>query len=114
MKAEHTYYIVNSSEENLSDAFSGYDLLYKDEEERIFKYAQNGKFGLRSDKNGELLKPEFTEIFEIGTDAYPVFFADQHLSHAGYHVVSYINQAGDLIYSNAYRKEEFEEVICND
>ncbi len=82
--------------------------------EKIWKYVSDGKYGLISSQNGTLLNPEFTDIFNIGNENTLVFFADQHLDKAGFHVVSYIDSMGNLIVSKAYKKEEFERILCHD
>lgn len=114
VKKEGQYEILNSLGISLVDPFTRYTLIYEEENQQVFSYVQDGKFGLRSNVNGDMLKPEFTDIMNIGTENLPIFFADQHLSQAGYHVVSYMDKSGNLIYSKAYRKDEFEEIICSD
>ncbi|MEM6814767.1 MAG: WG repeat-containing protein [Bacteroidota bacterium] len=104
--------IINSKEEILIGDIEKLNLLFQDDNECIFKYVKNGKFGLLSNKKGPLLKAEFTDIFNIEGNKDPLFFADQHLSNAGYHVVSYINRLGKLIFSKAYRSEDFDKILC--
>lgn len=80
----------------------------------IWKFVKGGKYGLISTQKGMLLQPEFTDIFDIGTSENSLFFADQHLDKAGFHVVSYINEKGELVLSKAYTKEEFDLILCED
>ena len=80
----------------------------------VWKYIKNGRYGLISNQDGILLDPEFTDIFNIGSEDQPLFFADQHLDKAGYHVVSYIDRKGRLVLSKAYRNEEFDKILCDD
>lgn len=81
---------------------------------QIFKTLKDGKFGLISTQGGIILDFNYSDIVAIGTETDPLFFADQHLSNAGYHVVSYVNASGKLIFSKAYRKEEFDRILCAD
>ena len=90
------------------------ELLVASETERIYKFVQEGKFGLLSNRAGILLNPEYSDIFNVGSQEEPLFFADQHLSHAGFHVVSYVDAAGTLIFSKAYNREEFDRILCDD
>ena len=83
-------------------------------EETIWKYVRDGKYGLLSNRNGFLLNPEFTDIFNIGDEEEPVFFADQHLDRAGFHVVSYLDRKGEFLMSMAYTRNEFEKILCDD
>lgn len=83
-------------------------------DESVWKFVSKGKYGLVSSQKGLLLRPEFTDIFNVGTSETPVFFADQHLDKAGFHVVSYVDRNGELILSKAYRDTEFERILCDD
>ena len=114
VKKDDLYQIVNLDEEALTEPFSRYELLLENSEHKIFSYAQEGKLGMRSNEKGELLNPAFTDILNIGTEDRAIFLADQHLSWAKYHVVCYLNESGELLFSNAYREEEFEKIICDD
>ncbi|MDE0471584.1 MAG: WG repeat-containing protein [Ekhidna sp.] len=114
VKKDDLYEIINVDEEALTEPFSRYELLFENSEHKIFRYVQEGKLGMRSNNKGELLNPAFTDILNIGTEGKAVFLADQHLSRAKYHVVCYLNESGDLMFSNAYREEEFEKIICDD
>ncbi len=104
---------VNHKEEQIEEPISFLSEILSNEEEAIFKYVRDGKYGLLSNRNGFLLSPEFTDIFNIGSDTDPVFFADQHLDKAGFHVVSYLNKEGDLLLSKAYTLEEFDKILCD-
>ncbi|SNS92879.1 WG containing repeat-containing protein [Ekhidna lutea] len=114
VKNDQSYLIINSFEESLFPAIESMKLLVQNDEQEIYRFVRDGKYGLISNQFGELLKPEFTDIFNIGNNHNPVFFADQHLDKAGYHVVSYINDIGELILSRAYTKGEFELILCDD
>ncbi|WP_420317485.1 WG repeat-containing protein [Ekhidna sp.] len=111
---DQKYWIVNEVEESLSDYIENVKLMVQNNDHKMFKYIQNGKYGLISNKSGILLDPEFTDIFNIGTPEHPLFFADQHLDKAGFHVVSYVDQFGELVISKAYTKDEFEKILCDD
>ncbi len=107
-------FFINISEEKLIDPIADLKLLFENENEKLYKFTQNGSFGLLSNENGILLKPEYSDIVNIGDKETPLFFADQHLSNAGYHVVSYLNSLGENIFSEAYRITEFDRIICDD
>ena len=113
VKKNNEFLIVDLNEEPVTEPAESLNLLIKNDAQSIYRYIKNGKYGLLSNKFGELLKPEFTDVFNIGTSEDPLFFADQHLDKAGFHVVSYINQKGDLILSKAYTREEFDKILCD-
>lgn len=87
--------------------------ILQNSDQTIYRFVRNGKYGLISNKYGELLAPEFTDIINISSSEKPFFFADQHLDKAGFHVVSYVNERGKLVLSKAYTKEEFEKILCD-
>ncbi|MEQ9402137.1 MAG: WG repeat-containing protein [Cyclobacteriaceae bacterium] len=105
---------LNTNAEALGEPVEFLTELVSNETESLWKYVREGKFGLLSNQNGVLLEPEFTDIFNVGSETNPVFFADQHLDKAGFHVVSYVNSRGNLILSKAYTKAEFEKILCDD
>ena len=106
--------IVDAQEEEIHESLEQLQVLYNSNDHVIYKFVQQGRFGLISNQHGILLNPEFTDIFNIGSETTPLFFADQHLSKAGFHVVSYVDQTGMLIFSKAYRKSEFDKILCED
>lgn len=113
VKNEDNYQLINNQEEAVFPDLENVKILAQNEQHHIYRYIQGGRYGLLSTQFGELLSPEFTDIFNIGDDKEPLFFADQHLDKAGYHVVSYINQKGALILSRAYTREEFDKILCD-
>ncbi|WP_370090312.1 hypothetical protein [Ekhidna sp.] len=113
VKKNHMFHIVDLNEEPAAEPVESMKLLIKNDVQSIYRYVKNGKYGLLSNTYGELLKSEFTDIFNIGTTEDPLFFADQHLDKAGFHVVSYINQKGELILSKAYTLDEFDKILCD-
>lgn len=105
---------VNDREEIMEEPVEFLSEVVSSGEEIIMKYVRGGKYGLLSNKNGFILSPEFTDIFNVGSVEEPVFFADQNLDKAGFHVVSYLNRAGELLLSKAYKKSEFDKILCDD
>ena len=83
-------------------------------DQQVFRIVREGKYGLLSTTRGELLAPEYTDIYNVGSAEVPLFFADQHLDKAGFHVVSYIDDSGKLVLSKAYTREEFDRILCDD
>ena len=111
---EGKFFIINADEEPIYDSVEAMELLVANDRHMIFQFVREGRYGLVSSQFGELLEPEFTDIFNIGTVDEPLFFADQHLDKTGFHVVSYIDQIGKFIVSKAYAREEFDEILCDD
>lgn len=107
--------IIDSEEKVLSEPMEKMKMVWENPEEqhKIYRFVREGKYGLVSTQSGELLDAEFTDIFNIGSADTPLFFADQHLDKAGFHVVSYIDQLGKLIHSRAYTASAFEQMLCD-
>ncbi len=114
VRNEAEWNFVNYEEEAIDDPVEFMSEVVSFEDETIMKYVRGGKYGLLSNKNGFILSPEFTDIFNVGSDEEPIFFADQHLDKAGFHVVSYLNRDGELLLSKAYKREEFDKILCDD
>ncbi len=113
VEENNTHSIIKANLEVVKDGFQSIQLMVENERNNIFRFVKNGKYGLMSNRYGELLEPEFTDILNISTQENPFFFADQHLDKAGFHVVSYINEEGKLILSKAYTRAEFDKILCD-
>ncbi len=105
---------VNYNDEEVWESVDYLTEVVSSEKESIWKFIKDGKYGLLSNRNGILLNPEFTDVFNIGEPEKPIFFADQHLDKAGFHVVSYVDENGELLFSKAYEKIEFDLILCDD
>jgi hypothetical protein len=113
VKKDSQFSIIDQDEEPLYEPVEQMKLLTQNDIQSVYRYVKDGRYGLLSNQFGELLKAEFTDITNIGTSPNPLFFSDQHLNKAGFHVVSYIDQSGKLILSKAYTLEEFELILCD-
>ncbi len=108
------FLIINQQEEAVYEPIESVKTVISNDTHSICRFVKNGKYGLLSSQYGELLEPEFTDIFNIGSKDNPLIFADQHLDKAGFHVVSYVSEKGELILSKAYTKDEFDKILCDD
>lgn len=106
--------ILATDGEILQDGLESMGKIYSKENDEIWMFLKDGKYGLISNTKGMILKPEFTDIINIGDNTTPVFFADQNLYTAKYHVVSYINKEGELIVSQAYKREDYDLILCDE
>lgn len=115
VKKDEKYSVINDLEEVMFDEIESIKKISANGNETFWRFSKHGKFGLLSNQKGQLLDPEFTEIASFSEDEKrPFFFADQHLHLAQYHVVSYVNRNGKIVFSKAYRKEDFEKIVCDD
>lgn len=114
IKKDGAFQIVSREGESLSPLFSGYEEVYPSETETIYTYRSDGKMGLMSNQSGTWLPADYSDIQRIGPDDAPLFFAEQHLRLSGFHVVSYVTEKGEIIYTQAYRTEAFDQIICDD
>lgn len=107
-------FVIDEQEEIIIEPMEELNPVFEYEDHTIYRFVKNGKFGLISNRWGTILMPEFTDILNIGSREKPLFFADQNLTTAGYHVITYLNEEGKVIFSKAYRKEEFDRILCDD
>lgn len=114
VKKDGQFSIIDTNEEAVFESIENLQIMVNNDNHTLYRFVKNGKYGLISNRQGELLMPEFTDIFNIGSDEKPLIFADQHLDKAGFHVVSYVDERGELILSKAYTKEEFDLVLCDE
>ena len=105
---------INLKEEVVIENVQEMRKLIENDYQTVYLYVKDGKYGLIGSMEGIIAYPEYSDIINIGQKEDPLFFADQNLARAGFHVVSYINQKGDLVLSKAYRNEEFDLLLCDD
>ncbi len=81
--------------------------------EKLTKYRGDKGYGLYSTIYGELLKPEYNEIFIVRNGEEPIYFAERFLSDAELYVIIYVNYKGEKIWSQAFREEEYALLFCD-
>lgn len=106
--------IIDPLEKPILEAIESLVILNSNEIHDIYRFVKDGKYGLISTQYGEILTPDYTDIFNIGSAKSPLIFADQHLDKARFHVVSYVDERGKLIHSKAYTREEFDGILCDE
>jgi len=114
VQLENDYDIINLLGEPIIENIEKMEVKSEYKNSTIWSFIKEGKYGLISNEYGVILKPEFSEIINIGSQENPFFFAEQNLQTAGFHVVSYVNKMGELVLSKAYTNEEFNKILCDD
>lgn len=114
VESSNYWVIVTDGDVVVSDTLQSIRKIAEVEEETFWRFVFKGKYGIISNLNGVILEANYTDIVNIGIDQEPLFFADQHLDKAKFHVVSYIDPLGGLLFSKAYNKDDFERVLCDD
>ncbi len=80
----------------------------------LYKFLQEGVYGIISRKNGIVLTPQYNDILNLGSPSNPIYFAEQHLKTAEFFVVTYFNSAGNPFKSQAFRSDEYDKIYCED
>lgn len=109
-----TSQVIGLNNEVYFNDLDNMELIAETANSKTWTFIQSGKYGMINNQYGTITNPEFSEILNIGTASIPFYFADQHLLTAGYHVVSYLNQRGELVISKPYTRSTFDRLICDD
>jgi hypothetical protein len=81
-------------------------------DERFMIVFLDQKFGVFSNKRGEIIPATFDDIINIGTTEDPLFFTETYVDAAQLHVVIYFDKQGKLLLRQAVEPEFFEEIYC--
>jgi len=80
----------------------------------LWKVYGSSGFGVLSLTEGAVIPQGFTDIRLMGADDQAIIVAEQALPEAGFHVITYYTLAGEKIYSHAYRREDYDKVLCDE
>lgn len=82
--------------------------------ESIAIFEQDNYWGVMSNRNGTILEPTYTSIFNIGTPAEPFFFTEKYIEEAEIHVVIYYNVGGQLVRRGVFEEAEYSKIVCTE
>ena len=84
-------------------ADSSYYLIYK-----------STGYGLVNSNAELIVPPKFNEIKNLGTLGDPMFQVELFSPEADFYLLIYINHKGDRLFSEAYRPDEYDMILCDD
>jgi hypothetical protein len=82
--------------------------------ERIAIVRRDLFYGVVSNRRGELIPANFSDIVNVGSVEDPIYFSEKNVEEAGIHVVIYYDENGKLLRKQAYEDDEYERIYCDE
>lgn len=110
-----TFYDFSKSKSS-PEAFSKADyealaVLFDKDKSKVVAYKKDGKYGLISNEQGILARPQFDRIENRGSAEAPLFFAENRLPNNQYEVF-YLNQKGKIIWQKKIPSLDYNKLFC--
>jgi hypothetical protein len=87
-------------------------LLLSTEDEHLLQVKANSKYGLWHSRKGEIIRPEFEHINNLGTIERPFYFAERREGNR--YIINFINQQGEVIRNKNLSEDEYYRMICEE
>jgi hypothetical protein len=69
-------------------------------------------FGVLHSQKGTIIPLTFTDIVNVGSAEYPMFFTEKHIEEASMYVVIYYDHVGKFLRKEAYNADDYERIYC--
>lgn len=93
---------------------NSYSYISNSENSKVIEFQRENQYGVYDASKGVLLPAVYNDIYNLGNESKPIFLAEKRFAEADYYVVAYYDMEGIMIYSMAYRGDEYELIVCDD
>ncbi|HTF18468.1 MAG TPA: hypothetical protein VK658_10370 [Chryseolinea sp.] len=69
-------------------------------------------FGVLHSRKGTVIPPTFTDIVNLGSSEWPLYFTEKHIEEASMYVVIYYDREGKFLRKEVYNSEDYERIYC--
>lgn len=110
-----TWSIVNIKESTdvLSD-IQYYEYIKETSDERILLIRKEEGYGVYHHLKGVIVPTVFHDVINLGNEDKPLYFTETAVSEANIYVVVYYDSNGKKLFSEAYRNNAYENLVCED
>lgn len=74
---------------------------------------QEKVYGVISSRHGVIVPIQYTDVVNLGTRDYPLYYTERHIAEAGITVVVYFDQNGKTVRSQALEADELDKITCD-
>nr|WP_302180110.1 WG repeat-containing protein [Chryseosolibacter indicus] len=68
--------------------------------------------GILSSKRGEIIRPSFNFISNVGSQEEPCYLTEKHVEEASVYIIMYYDKDGKMIMRKVYDDDDYEKVLC--
>lgn len=69
--------------------------------------------GVINNKGGLIIQPSFDDLYNLGTEFDPFYFAGKYLPEIDHYIGSYFNKEGKIVWKDAISEEDYFKFICD-
>jgi hypothetical protein len=69
-------------------------------------------YGILHSRKGTVIPLTFTDIVNLGSAEWPLYFTEKHIEEASMYVVIYYDREGKFLRKEAYSSEDYERIYC--
>jgi hypothetical protein len=105
---------VIASQNVIINNIKDYHFIQDSPSEKIIVVRRDVSYGVLSNKRGEVIPSNFSDIINVGSPEEPLYFTEKNVEEAGIHVVIYYDKRGKLLRKQAYEEEEYDRIYCEE
>ncbi|UXX79343.1 hypothetical protein N7E81_18480 [Reichenbachiella carrageenanivorans] len=91
-----------------------YEFILNNSKEKILLIRKEDGYGVYHSDMGVIIPPVFHDVMNIGNDSMQLYFTETAVPEADMYVVVYYDTFGEKLFSEAYRSEAYDALVCED
>ncbi|MEJ1238565.1 hypothetical protein WBG78_10560 [Chryseolinea sp. T2] len=96
----------------LIDSVRGIRFIRQHTDDQLAIVNTGDSFGVLHSRKGTVIPLTFTDIVNIGSAEWPLFFTEKHIPEASLYVVIYYDRDGRFLRKESYNPDEYERIYC--
>lgn len=114
-RRDNAWYIVSMNQEvDLLSEVLYYEFIKDTAQEKILLIRKEEGYGVYHSEKGLIIPTEFHDVMNLGNDETQFYFTETAVPEADIYVVVYYDTNGRKLFSEAYREEVYETLVCED
>lgn len=95
------------------DNIRQYNYIRENGGDRLAIVQQEKVYGVISSRHGVVVPIQYTDVVNVGTRDYPLYYTERHITEAGLTVVVYFDRMGKTVRSQALEADELDKITCD-
>lgn len=91
-----------------------YEFILNRPNEKVLLIRKEDGYGVYHSEMGQIIPPVFHDVMNIGNESMQLYFTETAVPEADMYVVVYYDTFGKKLFSEAYRSEAYDALICED
>ncbi|MBL0740226.1 tetratricopeptide repeat protein [Chryseolinea lacunae] len=96
----------------LLDKLDGYKLIRDTAGEKLAIVVSDHRYGVINSRMGTVIPMTFSDVINVGSAEYPLYFTEKHVAEADIFVVIYYSREGKMLRKEVYEQEDYDKIYC--